>query len=164
MHQPPQKILYSPLSWTLKHKRENATSLPIYLLPEYIPIKNGPLFKKSHVGAPQVRFIFVVRLPPFRAATKLPTWPTLEEFFKLGSKNSRNCPPLSTLSIHHDTPCLHQQAFLPRMARTHANALSTEVMQNRMAQRHHLSKALVVSLMKNLGKKERPFDLEVLNC
>ena len=35
------------------------------------------------------------------------------------------------------------------MARTHANALATEVVQNRMAQRHHLSKALVVSLMKN---------------
>ena len=34
------------------------------------------------------------------------------------------------------------------MARTHANALSTEVTQNGMAQRHHLSKALLVSLMK----------------
>ena len=33
--------------------------------------------------------------------------------------------------------------------RTPANALSTEVTQNRMAQRHHLSKALVVSLLKN---------------
>ena len=44
---------------------------------------------------------------------------------------------------------LHQQAFLPPMARTHANALATEVMQHRMAQRHHLSKALAVSLLKN---------------
>ena len=54
------------------------------------------------------------------------------------------------------------------MARTHANALATEVVQNRMAQRHHLSKALVVSLMKNQYSnkgfcrgKGRPFDLEV---
>ena len=54
------------------------------------------------------------------------------------------------------------------MARTYANALSNEVVQNRMAQRHHCSKALVVSLMKNqysnqgfwIGKG-RPFDLEV---
>ena len=38
--------------------------------------------------------------------------------------------------------------FLLRMARTHANALATEIAQNRMAQRHHLSKALVVSLIK----------------
>ena len=35
------------------------------------------------------------------------------------------------------------------MARTRANALATEVAENRMAQRHHLSKALVVGLMKN---------------
>ena len=69
-------------------------------------------------------------------------------FFELGSKNNRNCPPLSALSIHHDTPRLHQ-AFLPPMPRTHANALATEVMQHRMAQRHHLSKALAVSLLKN---------------
>ena len=88
-------------------------------------------------------------LPPFQAATKLPTLPILEEFFKLVSKNNSNCPPLSALSIHHDTPRLHQQAFLPPMAQTHANALATEVTQNRMAQRHHLSKALVVCLMKN---------------
>ena len=54
------------------------------------------------------------------------------------------------------------------MARTHANALATEVMQHRMAQRHHLSKALAVSLLKNhysnegfCGGKGRPFDLEV---
>jgi len=72
-------------------------------------------------------------------------------FFKLGSKNNRNCPPLPTLSIHHDTPRLHQQASLPPMARTHANALATEVMQHRMAQRHHLSKALVF-----VGEKEDP--------
>ena len=90
-----------------------------------------------------------MKLPPFQAATKLPTWPTLEDFLKLGSKNNRNCPPLSTLSIHHDTPCLHQQAFLPPMARTHENALSTKVTQNRMTHSHHLSKALLVSLMKN---------------
>ena len=83
---------------------------------------------------------------PFKAATKLPTWPSLERFFLLGSKNNRNCAPLSALSIHHDSPCLHQQAFLPPMARTHANALATEVMQQRMAQRHHLSKALAASL------------------
>ena len=70
-------------------------------------------------------------------------------FFSLGSKNNRNCPHLSALGIHHDTPRLHQQVFLPPMARTHANALATEVLQNRMAQRHHLSKALVVSLMKS---------------
>ena len=88
-------------------------------------------------------------------------------FLKLGSKNNRNCPHLSALSIHHDTPRLHQQAFLPPMARTHANALSTEVTQNRMAQRYHLSKALVVSLMKNhysnksfCRGKGRPIDLE----
>ena len=48
------------------------------------------------------------------------------------------------------------------MARTHANALSTEVTQNRMAQRHHLSKALVVSLRITIlikvfvGEKEDP--------
>ena len=90
------------------------------------------------------------------------------EFFLLGSNNNRNCPPLSDLSIHHDTPRLHQQAFLPPMARTHANALATEVMQHRMAQRHHLSKALAVSLLKNHYSNEgfcrgkgRPFDLEV---
>ena len=51
------------------------------------------------------------------------------------------------------------------MARTHANALATEVMQHRMAQRHHLSKALAVSLFNsNEGfcrEKGRPFDLEV---
>ena len=55
------------------------------------------------------------------------------------------------------------------MARTHANALATEVMQHRMAQRHHLSKALAVSLLKNhysnegfcIGEKKRPFDLEL---
>ena len=89
--------------------------------------------------------------------------------FLIGSpKHNRNYPPLSTLSIHHDTLCLHQQAFLPPMARTHANALSTEVTQNRMAQRHHLSKALVVSLMKNIYSnkgfcrgKRKTFDLEV---
>ena len=53
------------------------------------------------------------------------------------------------------------------MARTHANALATEVVQNRMAQRHHLSKALAVSLMKNQYSnkgfcrgKGRPFDLD----
>ena len=89
-------------------------------------------------------------------------------FFLLGSKNNRNCPPLSALSIHHDTPRLHQQAFLPPMARTHANALATEVMQHGMAQRHQLSKALAVSLLKNhyfnegfCRGKGRPFDLEV---
>ena len=49
----------------------------------------------------------------------------------LGSKNNPNCPPLSTLSIHHDTPRLHQQAFLPPMART------------------HLFESVVASLMKN---------------
>ena len=49
------------------------------------------------------------------------------------------------------------------MARTHANALASEVVQNRLAQRHHLSKALVVSLMKIqysnkvfVGEKEDP--------
>ena len=49
------------------------------------------------------------------------------------------------------------------MARTHANARATDVTQNRMAQRHHLSKALVVRLMKNhysnevyVGEKEDP--------
>ena len=53
------------------------------------------------------------------------------------------------------------------MARTHTNALATEVVQNRMAQRHHLSKALVVSLMNQYsnkgfcGGKGRPFGLEV---
>ena len=54
------------------------------------------------------------------------------------------------------------------MARTHANALATEVMQHRMAQRHHLSKALAVSLLKNHYSNEgfcrgkgRPFDLEL---
>ena len=54
------------------------------------------------------------------------------------------------------------------MARTHTNALATEVVQNRLAQRHHLSKALVVSLMKNQYSNTgfcrgegRPFDLEV---
>ena len=55
------------------------------------------------------------------------------------------------------------------MARTHANALATEVTQHRMAQRHHLSKALAVSLLKNhysnegfcRGKGGRPFDLAV---
>ena len=54
------------------------------------------------------------------------------------------------------------------MARTHANALATEVMQHRMAQRHHLSKALAVSLLKNHYSNEgfcrgkgRPFDLAV---
>ena len=53
------------------------------------------------------------------------------------------------------------------MARTHANALATEVMQHRVAQRHHLSKALAVSLLKNhynegfCRGKGRPFDLEV---
>ena len=53
------------------------------------------------------------------------------------------------------------------MARTRANALATEVVQNRMAQRHHLAKALVVSLMNQYSNKGfcrgkgRPFDLEV---
>ena len=54
------------------------------------------------------------------------------------------------------------------MARTHANALATEVMQHRMAQRHHLSKALAVSLLKNHYSNEgfcrgkgRRFDLAV---
>ena len=54
------------------------------------------------------------------------------------------------------------------MARTHANALATEVMQHGMAQRHQLSKALAVSLLKNhyfnegfCRGKGRPFDLEV---
>ena len=54
------------------------------------------------------------------------------------------------------------------MARIHANALAIEVVQNRMAQRRHLSKALVVSLMKNQYSnkgfcrgKGRPLDLEV---
>ena len=54
------------------------------------------------------------------------------------------------------------------MARTHTNALATEVMQHRIAQRHHLSKALAVSLLKNHYSNEgfcrgkgRPFDLEV---
>ena len=78
--------------------------------------------------------------------------------FLLGSKNNHNCLPLSTLSIHHDTPCLHQQAFLSPMALT----------QNRMAQQHHRLKALVVSLMKNhysnkgfCRENGKPFDLEV---
>ena len=117
---------------------------------------------------PKNGLYFVFKLTPFQAAIKLPTWPTLEGFFLLGSKNNRNCPPLSALSIHHDTTRLHQQAFLPPMARTHANALATEVMQHRMAQRHHLSKALAVSLLKNHYSNEgfcrgkgRPFDLEV---
>ena len=53
---------------------------------------------------------------PFKAATKLPTWPILVELFffyiLLGSKNNPNCPPLSTLSIYRDTPHLLQQVFL----------------------------------------------------
>ena len=63
--------------------------------------------------------------------------------------------------LPRDTPRLHQP-------RSHANALATAVVQNRMAQRHHLSKALVVSLMKNQYSnkgfcrgKGRPFDLAV---
>ena len=75
---------------------------------------------------------------------------------------------LGSPKLHHDTLRFHQQAFLPSMARTHANALATEVMQHRMAQRHHLSKALAVSLLKNhysnegFGRgKGRPFDLAV---
>ena len=72
---------------------------------------------------PKYGLYMFLKKPPFQAATKLPTLPALEEFFLLGSKNNRNCPPLSTLPIHHDTPRLHQQAFLPPMARTHANAL-----------------------------------------
>ena len=102
----------------------------------------------------------------FRSCLHSGSW--VPSCFLLGSKNNRNCPPLSALSIHHDTPRLHQQAFLPPMARTHANALATEVMQHRMAQRHHLSKALVVSLLKNHYSNEgfcrgkgRPFDLEL---
>ena len=50
------------------------------------------------------------------------------------------------------------------MARTHANALATEVVQNRMAQRHHLSKALVrrISILIKVfvGGKGIPLDLE----
>ena len=53
------------------------------------------------------------------------------------------------------------------MAETHANALATEVVQNRMAQRHHLSKALVVSPTNQYSNKGfcrgkgSPFDLDV---
>ena len=47
--------------------------------------------------------------------------------FYLGSKDNRNCQPLSTLSIHHDTPRLHQQVFLPPKARSHANALARKL-------------------------------------
>ena len=61
---------------------------------------------------------------PFQTPTKLPTW--------------------SMFGV-----VAHQQVFLPPMARTHANALATEAAQNGMAQWHHLSKALVVSLRKN---------------
>ena len=94
---------------------------------------------KSYLAIP----CLVFKWPPLQIATERPTRPILEEFFKLSSKNNRNCSPLSTLSIHHDTACLHQQAFLPPMARistqTHFPPRSHK---NGMAQRHHLSKAL----------------------
>ena len=89
--------------------------------PVYLFKTTDPYFKNIMSDTPKYG------LPPFQAATELPTLPTLEEFSSLGSKNNRDCPPLSALSIH-------QQAFLPPMARTHANALAIEVMQNRMAQ------------------------------
>ena len=49
------------------------------------------------------------KLPPFKAATMV----DVGAFFTLGSKNNPNCQPLSTLSIHHDTPRLHQQVSFP---------------------------------------------------
>ena len=120
-------------------------------------VANTPQLKTQRPN-PYIRFIFGFKVPPFQTATKLPTWSILGVFcFKLGSPK-----------LHHDTTRLHQQAFLPPVARTHANALATEVMQHRMAQRHHLSKALAVSLLKNHYSNEcfcrgkgRPFDLEV---
>ena len=42
-----------------------------------------------------------------------------------------------TFPLPSDPPNLHQHSFLPPMARTHANALSTEATQNRMAHQHH---------------------------
>ena len=44
-------------------------------------------------------------------------------------------PPI--ILLPSDAPNLHQHALLPPMARTHANALSTEATQNWIAQRHH---------------------------
>ena len=108
-----------------------------------------PIFKKHISEPPKYGLYSLLNYCPFKPLLNYQHGRFWRSFFKLGSKNNRNCPPLSTLSIHHDTPCLHQQAFLPPMSRTHANALSTEVTQNRMTQQHHLSKALVVSLMKN---------------
>ena len=44
--------------------------------PEYLLI-NTPQLKKHHVRSPKFGLFCVFKLPPFQAATKLPTWSIL---------------------------------------------------------------------------------------
>ena len=76
----------------------------------------------------------------------------------------------TTATAHRCPPCVSTMAAFTPAGFPSPNGTDsrTEVAQNRMAQRHHLSKALVVSLMKNIYSnrgfcrgKGRPFDLEV---
>ena len=97
--------------------------------------------KKIMLDPPKYGLYLFLNCRPFKPLLNYQHGRLWRVLLKLGSKNNCICPPLSALSIHHDTPRLHQQVFLPPMARTHANALATEVMQHRMTQRHHLSKA-----------------------
>ena len=122
---------------------------------------------KTHVGTPLVRLIFAFKLPPFKAATKLPTWPILVQFFHQVPKTTVTahlCPPcLSTMTRRVYTsrlsfPQWHgltQTHFPPRSRKT---AWHSDITFRKLY--------IVVSLMKNhysnkgfCRGKGRPFDL-----
>ena len=125
--------------------------------PEYL-FKNERRWKNSHVGAPYVRSIFVLNFRRFKPLLNYQhgrLWGS--SFFQLGSK--------TTVTAHLCPPCLSTSRF--SFLQWHGLTQTHLPPQNRMAQRHHLSKALVVSLMKNhysnkgcFRGKGRSFDLE----